>query len=179
MSVQKKITTLFLRLNTVERQSFIEDPTEIILHNLLLIRKQRILANLQTCWRFKGCHLLLSRSVVSNSLRPRGLPPARFLGPWGFSRQEYWSGLPCPPPGDRILYLLSQHGSPKNTGVSSLSLLQGIFLTHEWNWALRHCRQILYQLSYQGSLSKRLIVFKCQQQFLPTCSKFLIIRYIN
>ena len=20
--------------------------------------------------------------------------------PWGFSRQEYWSGLPCPPPGD-------------------------------------------------------------------------------
>ena len=165
MSVQKKITTLFLRLNTVERQSSIEDPTEIILHNLLLIRKQRILAN--------------SRSVVSNSLRPRGLPPARFLCPWGFSRQEYWSGLPCPPPGDQILYLLTQHGSPKNTGVSSLSLLQGIFLTHEWNWALLHCRQILYQLSYQGSLSKRLIVFKCQQQFLPTCFKFLIIRYIN
>ena len=21
--------------------------------------------------------------------------------PWGFSRQEYWSGMPCPPPGDR------------------------------------------------------------------------------
>ena len=20
--------------------------------------------------------------------------------PWGFSRQEYWNGLPCPPPGD-------------------------------------------------------------------------------
>ena len=20
--------------------------------------------------------------------------------PWGFSRQEYWSGFPCPPPGD-------------------------------------------------------------------------------
>ena len=20
--------------------------------------------------------------------------------PWGFSRQEYWSGLACPPPGD-------------------------------------------------------------------------------
>ena len=28
-------------------------------------------------------------------------PPgsARLLCPWGFSRQEYWSGLPCPPPG--------------------------------------------------------------------------------
>ena len=47
--------------------------------------------------------------------------------PWGFSRQEYWSGLPCPPPGDVpnpgikpglphcrwILYLLQHHGSPR------------------------------------------------------------------
>ena len=40
---------------------------------------------------------------------------------------------------------------PKNTGVGSLSLLQGIFLTQESNWGLLHCRQILYQLSYQGS----------------------------
>ena len=24
----------------------------------------------------------------------------RFLGSWGFTRQEYWSGLPCPPPWD-------------------------------------------------------------------------------
>ena len=23
----------------------------------------------------------------------------RLLCPWGFSRQEYWRGLPCPPPG--------------------------------------------------------------------------------
>ena len=26
--------------------------------------------------------------------------PAGLLCPWGFSRQEYWSGLPCPPPGE-------------------------------------------------------------------------------
>ena len=39
---------------------------------------------------------------------------------------------------------------PKNTGAGSLSLLQGIFLTQEANWGLLHCRQILYQLSYQG-----------------------------
>ena len=26
--------------------------------------------------------------------------PARVLCPWGFSRQEYWNGLPCLPPGD-------------------------------------------------------------------------------
>ena len=42
-------------------------------------------------------------------------------------------------------------GKPKNTGVGSLSLLQGIFPTQELNQGLLHCRQILYQLSYQGS----------------------------
>ena len=26
--------------------------------------------------------------------------PTRLFYPWGFSRQEYWSGLPCPPSGD-------------------------------------------------------------------------------
>ena len=39
----------------------------------------------------------------------------------------------------------------KNTGMDSLSLLQQIFLTQESNRGLLHCRQILYQLSYQGS----------------------------
>ena len=40
---------------------------------------------------------------------------------------------------------------PKNTGVGSLSLLQGIFPTQGLNPGLLHCRQILYQLSHQGS----------------------------
>ena len=44
--------------------------------------------------------LVLSHSVVSDSLRPHGLQPATLLCPWGFSRREYWSGLPCLPPGD-------------------------------------------------------------------------------
>ena len=39
----------------------------------------------------------------------------------------------------------------QNTGVSSLSLLQGIFLTRGLNPGLSHCRRILYQLSHQGS----------------------------
>ena len=39
-------------------------------------------------------------------------------------------------------------GKPKNTGVGSQSLLQGIFPTQELNWGLLHCRQILYKLSY-------------------------------
>ena len=37
---------------------------------------------------------------MSDCLRPHGLQPARLLCPWGFSRKEYWSGLPYPPPGD-------------------------------------------------------------------------------
>ena len=42
-------------------------------------------------------------------------------------------------------------GKPKNTGVGSLSLLQGIFITQVLNQSLLHYRWILYQLSYQGS----------------------------
>ena len=42
-------------------------------------------------------------------------------------------------------------GKPKNTGVGSLSFLQGISLTQESNWGLLHCRRILYQLRHQGS----------------------------
>ena len=51
----------------------------------------------------------------------------------------------CSPPG------FSAHGdSPgKNTGLSSLSLLQGIFLTQRSNPGLLHCRQILYHLVAQ------------------------------
>ena len=35
-----------------------------------------------------------------DSLQPHGLQPSRLLCPQGFSRQEDWSGMPCPPPGD-------------------------------------------------------------------------------
>ena len=38
-------------------------------------------------------------------------------------------------------------GKPKNTGIGSQSLLQGVFPTQESNKGLLHCRQILYQLS--------------------------------
>ena len=42
----------------------------------------------------------VSRSVMSSSLLPHGLEPARLLCPWGFLKQESWSGLPFPSPGD-------------------------------------------------------------------------------
>ena len=51
--------------------------------------------------------------------------PPKILHLWGFSRQEYWSRLPC--------------------------LLQGIFPTQGLNSDLPHCRQILYCLSHQES----------------------------
>ena len=67
-----------------------------------------------------------------------------------FSKPEYWSGSPFPAPGDlpnpgiepRSPALQADSlpaeppGKPKNTGVGSLSLLQGIFLTQESNWGL-------------------------------------------
>ena len=88
----------------------------------------------------------------------------------GFSRQEYWSGLPFPsqrdlpnpgiepgspgstgspasqadalpsePPGKHGLY--SPWNSPgQNTGMGSLSFLQGIFPTQGLNSGLPHCR---------------------------------------
>ena len=43
------------------------------------------------------------------------------------------------------------NSSGQNTQVGSLSLLQGIFPTQGSNPGLRHCRQILYQLSHKGS----------------------------
>ena len=48
--------------------------------------------------------------------------------------------------------LYSPWNSPgQNTGVVSLSLLQGIFSTQRSNPGLLHCRQFLYQLSHQES----------------------------
>ena len=69
---------------------------------------------------------VLSRSVMSESLRPHGL---------------------CSPPGSSV------HGdsSGKNTGASCHTLLQGIFPTQGLNIGLPHCRWILYYLSHQGS----------------------------
>ena len=42
------------------------------------------------------------------------------------------------------------NSSGQNTGVGSLSFLQGIFPTQGSNPGLPHCRWILYQLSHKG-----------------------------
>ena len=59
-----------------------------------------------------------------NSFRPHGLQLTRLLCPWGFSRQEYWSGWPCPPPGD----LPNPGTEPRPPGSPALA---GRFLTTE------------------------------------------------
>ena len=66
-----------------------------------------------------------SESEVAQScltLRPHGLWPTRLLRPWDFSRQEYWSELPFPSPGDL-----------PDPGL---------------NPGLLRCRQMLYHLSH-------------------------------
>ena len=56
-----------------------------------------------------------------------------FATPWtAFFRPEYLGGYPFPSPGD-LLPAESQE-KPKNTGVSSLALLQRIFPTQGLNW---------------------------------------------
>ena len=91
-------------------------------------------------------------------------PPGN-LCPWGFSRQEYWSGLPCRPPGDLpnpgvepglphcrwILYSLSHQGSPRILEWVAYPFSRGIFPTQQLDHGLLHCRWILYQWSYQES----------------------------
>ena len=47
------------------------------------------------------------------------------------------------------------NSSGKNTRVGCHFLLQGIFLTQEFNPGLLHCRQMVYQLSYEGSPSSQ------------------------
>ena len=52
----------------------------------------------------------------------------------------------CSPPGS-----VHEDSPGKNTGVGCHALLEGILSTQGLKPGLQHCRQILYQLSQQGS----------------------------
>ena len=71
---------------------------------------------------------LLCLATQILTLQPKGPQPPRLLCPWGFPRKEYWSGVPCSPPG----------------GLS--------YPTQGLNPGLLHCRHILCHLCHQGSL---------------------------
>ena len=73
---------------------------------------------------FQSVNISVNCSVVSDSLWPLWTVARQTPLSMGFSKKEYWSGLPCPPPGD--------------------------FSTQESNLGFLHCKQILYHLSQQG-----------------------------
>ena len=69
------------------------------------------------------CHLgfpwcscvVLSHWIMSDSVTPRTVASQN---PWGFSRQEYWSGLPCSPPGE----LPNPEIKPRSPALQVISL---------------------------------------------------------
>ena len=94
-------------------------------------------------WIFTGKVKKWSHSVMSNSLRPHGLYPARLPCPWDF-------------PG-------------KNTGMGYHFFLQGTFPTPGSNLGLPNCRKALYCLSHQGipgnSLGGLMLKLQLQLQY--------------
>ena len=68
-------------------------------------------------------YCMLSCSVVSDSLQPHGLKPARLLCPWDVLSQEYKSESPFPSPGD-----LPDPGTELKTPASP-ALAGGFFTT--------------------------------------------------
>ena len=69
--------------------------------------------------------MCFSHSAVSSSLLPHVACQAP-LSP-GYLRQEYWSGLPFPPPGD----LPNQGMEPTSPALQAISCFAGAFFTVE------------------------------------------------
>ena len=115
--------------------------------------------------------LLSHRDTLKVDLKVKAAqscPTLRLHG-HGIFRPEYWSAQPFPSPGDlpnpgikpksptlQVDSLPDEpQEKPEDTGVGSLSLLQGNFPTQELNRGLLHCRQILYKLSNQKGEGSR------------------------
>ena len=82
-------------------------------------------------------------SAEMNEMKWKSLSRVRlFVTPWtvapqapppmGFSRQEYWSGLPFPSPG----------GLPDPRNRTQVSRIAGRFFT---DWAMREAQQVIYR----------------------------------
>ena len=121
-------------------------------------------SSLYDLWSLVQCNSSTSSSVkvkVSQSCNPmgytvHGILQARILE---WVDYPFPGDLPNPEIEPRSLALQADslpaepQGKPKNTGVSSLSLLQHIFQTQESNRGLLHCRRILNWLNYQGRVT--------------------------
>ena len=100
--------------------------------------------------------LALSRSAFSDSLWPfcPCIFPASILEQAAvfYSRKSSWPSDQTHVSCIGMQILSGPWNSPgQNTGVGIRFLLQGIFPTQGSNPGLLNCRQILYQLSHQGS----------------------------
>ena len=101
-----------------------------------------------------------------------------FVTPWtvtfqaplsmGFTRQEYWSGLPCPPPGDL-----------PNAGIEPVSLtlppLASRFFTTSTTWEAQFSEYYLFK--HVSSKAVTLSVFDRDMQSILAFSKTLL-RYV-
>ena len=88
-----------------------------------------------------------SRSIVCDSLRSYWLyVAARFLRPWDFSRQEYWSVLPFPSPGDlphpgmELTPPALRAGSLRSVQFSSVHFSRSVVSDSLWPHELQHAR---------------------------------------
>ena len=99
-----------------------------------------------------GCHFLLQGIFPTQGSNPDFQHWRQILYPLRYPRKP--KSESCLTVSDSLwphgLYNLF-HSPDQNTGVGSLSLIQGIFPTHGSNPGPPHCRQILYHLSHKGS----------------------------
>ena len=98
----------------------------------------------------------------------------------GFSRQEYWSGLPCPAPGDlpdpgielvslmstcisrQVLYCQRHLGSPKET--LTLTKFQGIYLSKAFLDFEADVKERAY--GTEGGKKKKILAYKPEDKQL-------------
>ena len=72
------------------------------LWTIVLTQKLLVLTKFIFSEYFGHCRVLclVAQSCPALCIPVDACIPTRLLCLWGFSRQEYWSGLPCPPPGN-------------------------------------------------------------------------------
>ena len=130
-------------------------------------------------WKKRTCMHMCS--IASNSLRPYGLQPARLL-----SMQEYWSGLPCLPPGDLLdpgiepvspelqadSLPLSHRGSPKK---NIKYVINNFYVNYILKWQYFGYIKILGYSTYFGYVEKINFIFLT---FLNMNIKKFKIRYV-
>ena len=131
---------------------------QVFLHNIWLLEKTPCLVSLSVyVYKYTGVHACLVTQLSPTlcdliDCNPSGSSvhgdsPSK--NPGVGCRAFLQGNLPNPGIKPRALTLQADSlsseppGKPMNIGVGSLSLLQGTFLTQEFNKSFLHCRQIL------------------------------------